>query len=47
LLSHNDPYGLCDKFSTGFEIVEPSKVKMKLSCLPPGHGGEEQGWRKP
>jgi hypothetical protein len=54
VLSHNAPHGLFDEFGTGFEIVEPRKVKMersaqrmKLSCLQPGHGDEEQGWRKP
>ena len=54
VLSHNAPLGLFDEFSTGFEIVEPRKMKvdlsaqrMKLSCLQPGQGGEEQGWRTP
>jgi hypothetical protein len=28
VLSHNDPSGLFDEFSTGFEIVEPRKVKV-------------------
>jgi hypothetical protein len=28
VLSHNAPLGLFDEFSTGFEIVEPRKVKV-------------------